>query len=195
MNRGAREQAGSIVTALSVGLLAWAALVSTPCAAADVELPMRKAGLWDVRMGITGGGVPTMVVQHCTDAATDKDLRSLYSPLTRETCDNHDISKTATGYTGTRTCKRDDGTVTDTRFELTGDFQSAYQAHLLSRPPDASPEDAPSSDMTLSAKYLGPCKSGQEPGDIIMMAGMKINIRDVMKMREKVRTERANNSN
>ena len=61
---------------------------------------------------------------------------------------------------------------------------ATYQAHLTSRTQDSSPDDPPSSDQTMIAKYLGPCKSDQQPGDIIMMGGMKINIKDIIKMRE-----------
>jgi hypothetical protein len=123
-----------------------------------------------------------MSMQQCTDAAVDKDLRTIYSPLARETCDMRTVQKTATGYTADRICKKGDDTIT-THIDVTGDYDSAYQAHLTSRTQADSPDDPPSSDLTLSAKYLGPCKDGQVPGDIIMMGGMKINLKDVMRLR------------
>jgi len=149
----------------------------------EVDLPMRKAGLWDMKMRLTGGGAPTMSMQQCTDAATDKELRTIYSPLAKETCDKRTVQKTATDYTVDRICKRGDDTVT-THIDITGNYDSAYQAHLVSRTQDQSPDDPPASDLTLEAKYLGPCKSGQMPGDIIMMGGMKINLKDVLKLRQ-----------
>jgi hypothetical protein len=152
--------------------------------AAEPDLPARKAGLWDMKLHITGGGVPTMAVQHCTDAATDRDLRTLYSPMAKETCANHDVVRTATGYTAKRVCNRDDGTVTTTDVEISGDFQTAYEARLLTRAPDAAPGDPPASDMTMKAKFLGPCKAGQEAGDIIMAGGIKTNVRDLIRMRQ-----------
>lgn len=156
---------------------------ATPGRADDAELPMRKAGLWDVKMRMTGGGVPTMSVQQCTDAATDNDLRTLYSPLAKESCSNRAVRKTATGYTVDRLCKRGDDTIT-MKIEITGDFNSAYEAHLTSRTQADSPDDPPSSDLTLNAKYLGPCKSGQKPGDVVMMGGMTMNVKDILKMRQ-----------
>jgi len=149
----------------------------------DVDLPMRKAGLWDMKMRITGGGIPTMSMQQCTDAATDKDLRTIYSPLAKETCDKRTVRKTAAGYMVDRVCRRGDDTIT-THIDISGDYDSAYQAHIIARTQDESPDDPPSSDLTLDAKYLGPCKSGQAPGDIIMMGGMKINLKDVLKLRQ-----------
>src|ERR1700736_4311977 len=72
----------------------------------DTELPMRKAGLWDMKMRITGGGIPTMSMQQCTDAVTDKDLRTIYSPLAKENCDKRTVQKTAAGYAVDRVCKK-----------------------------------------------------------------------------------------
>jgi hypothetical protein len=172
------------VWVLGLCLFLCVAAIAVPASRADdLDLPMRKAGLWDMKMRITGGGIPTMSMQQCTDAATDKDLRTIYSPLARETCSMRPAQKTAAGYSADRICKKGDDTIT-THIDVTGDYNSAYQAHLTSRTQDDSPEGPPSSDLTLDAKYLGPCKSGQMPGDIIMMGGMKINLKDVMKLRQ-----------
>jgi uncharacterized protein DUF3617 len=172
-------------SAVWISVLSLAVLVATHASsrAEELDLPMRKAGLWDMKMRMTGGGAPTMSMQQCTDASTDKELRTIYSPLAKETCDKRTVQKTATGFTVERVCKRGDDTIT-THIEITGDFDSAYQAHLVSRTQDQSPDDPPLSDLTLEAKFLGPCKSGQVPGDIIMMGGMKINLRDVLKLRQ-----------
>jgi hypothetical protein len=176
-----RSKLRSVLRVSCLGVVVLAAAASSS-RADDVELPMRKAGLWDMKMRITGGGIPTMSMQQCTDAATDKDLRTIYSPLARETCNMRTVQKTAAGYAADRVCKKGDDTIT-THIDVTGDYNSAYQAHLVSRTQDDSPDDPPSSDLTLDAKYLGPCKSGQVPGDIIMMGGMKINLKDVLKLR------------
>jgi hypothetical protein len=172
-------------SAIWISCLSFAVLAATTSIARteELDLPMRKAGLWDLKMRITGGGIPTMSMQQCTDAATDKDLRTVYSPLANEVCDKRTVQKTAAGYAVDRTCKRRDDTIT-THIDISGDYQSAYQAHLVSRTQDESPDDPPSSDLTLDAKYVGPCKSSQMPGDIIMMGGMKINVKDVIKLRQ-----------
>ena len=38
-------------------------------------------------------------------------------------------------------------------------------------------------DMTVEAKWLGACKADQKPGDMIMGNGMKMNIKDMEKMK------------
>jgi len=35
--------------------------------------------------------------------------------------------------------------------------------------------------MTIEAKWAGPCKTNQKPGDIIMANGMKMNVTDMQK--------------
>ena len=36
--------------------------------------------------------------------------------------------------------------------------------------------------MTIAAKWLGPCAAGQKPGDVMMGNGMKMNVLDIQKM-------------
>jgi hypothetical protein len=37
--------------------------------------------------------------------------------------------------------------------------------------------------MTVEAKWLGVCKPGQKPGDIVMSNGFKMNIKDAEKLK------------
>jgi Protein of unknown function (DUF3617) len=177
----------------AVGLIVCAAAAmalaaALPSRADRIELPTRKSGLWDLKLRVTGGGVPTMSMQQCTDPATDKDLRAIYSPLAKETCTKRVVTKTPSGYAVDRVCTSGGDTVT-THIDITGDDQSAYSAHLTSRTQDDQPNGPPSSDMTMDAKYLGPCRGDQQPGDIIMMGGMKINLKEIKKLHEQQRTD------
>jgi hypothetical protein len=36
-----------------------------------VEMPLRKAGLWEMKMVRTGTPMPEATMQHCTDEASD----------------------------------------------------------------------------------------------------------------------------
>ena len=86
--------------------------------AAAVELPVRKAGLWEMKMVRTGGSVPDMTMQHCTDASTDKQMSTSFSPG-KETCAKQDIQKTASGYVSDSICSVAGMTVTS-HAEITG---------------------------------------------------------------------------
>ena len=51
---------------------------------------LRKAGLWELKMVKTGSPMPEMTMQHCTDASTDKQMSTSFSPG-KETCAKQDI--------------------------------------------------------------------------------------------------------
>ena len=60
-------------------------LAVVPATDADaVDLPIRKAGLWEMKMVRTGGSIPDMTMQHCTDASTDKLKWEVYEDDKKE---------------------------------------------------------------------------------------------------------------
>src|SRR6478609_6308174 len=93
-------------------------------AAAD-DLPVRKAGLWEMKVMRAGSPLPEMTMQHCTDETTDKEMSTAFSPMAREVCSRQNIQKTATGYVSDSVCGMAGITVTS-HAEITGDFNSAY---------------------------------------------------------------------
>ena len=93
--------------------------------AAAVELPVRKAGLWEMKMLQTGAPAPEMTMQHCTDETTDKAMSSSFSPASKDMCSKQDIQKTAVGYVTDSVCGIA-GMSIKSHAEITGDFNSAY---------------------------------------------------------------------
>ena len=49
--------------------------------ASTAELPVRKPGLWEIKIKLTGGAAPTAVMRHCTDESTDRQMITLFNPL------------------------------------------------------------------------------------------------------------------
>ena len=149
--------------------------------AAAVELPVRKAGLWEMKMVRTGGSMPDMTMQHCTDATTDKRMSTSFSPG-KETCARQDVQKTATGYVSDSVCSVA-GMTMQSHAEIVGDFNSAYTVKSTSKTeggPSGVPRD---STTTIEAKWLGACKSDQKPGDIVMPGGMKMNVLELDRLK------------
>ena len=66
--------------------------------------------------------------------------------------------------------------------EITGDFNSAYTVKSTSHS-EGGTSGAHDATMIIEAKWLGACKSDQKPGDIIMPGGMKMNIKDMEKLK------------
>jgi hypothetical protein len=157
----------------------------TLAAASDaraVEIPVRKAGLWELKMVKTGSPLPEMTMQHCTDEATDKAMTDAASPMSKDMCSKNDLQKTATGYVSDSVCKVAGMSITS-HSETTGDFNSAYTVKSVSHSeggPSGTPRDT---TTTIEAKWLGACKADQKPGDIVMPGGFKMNVKDAQKLK------------
>ena len=150
-------------------------------AARAVDAPLRKAGLWEMKIVRTGSPMPEMTMQHCTDEASDKAMSTGFAPAANETCSKHDLQKTATGYVSDSVCSVTGMTVTS-HADITGDFNSAYTVKTTSRT-ERAPSPPRDSTMTVEAKWLGACKPDQKPGDIVMPGGYKMNIKDAEKLK------------
>ena len=157
-------------------------VVSAASARAD-DLPVRKAGLWEMKLVTSGSPVPEMTMQHCTDETVDKEMSNNVSPMAKQICAKQEIKKTATGYVSDSECNVA-GVNTTSHAEISGDFNSAYtvksSSHAQGGVAGAAGRD---STMTLQAKWLGACKPDQKPGDIVMPGGFKMNVRDMDKLK------------
>ena len=161
----------------------WTALLAAlpaPGARAD-ELPLRKPGLWEMKIAKTGSVLPEMTMQHCTDETTDKQMSTAFSPVAKETCSKRDISKTATGYVSDSVCGAGGVTMTS-HSDVIGDFNSAYTVKSTAHS-DKGAGGVHDVTTTIEAKWLGPCKPDQKPGDIVMPGGFKMNIKDAEKLK------------
>ena len=56
-----------------------------------VEIPVRKAGLWEMKVIRTGSPLPEMTMQHCTDETADKEMSTGLGPAARDLCSKNDI--------------------------------------------------------------------------------------------------------
>jgi hypothetical protein len=151
-------------------------------AAEAVELPTRKAGLWELKMLRTGSSTPEVTMQHCTDEATDKQMTANFSPMAKQNCSKNDTQQTSTGYITDSVCSFGGSTLTS-HSEITGDFNSGYAMKVTSSS-DKPPAGVPAENVvTLQAKWLGACAADQRPGDIVMPGGFRMNIKDMDKLK------------
>lgn len=151
-------------------------------AAHAIDLPTRKPGLWELKMQRAGAGGDDVSMQHCTDETTDKKMTSAVQPMATESCTKQDIQKTATGYVNDTVCNIA-GMTSKSHAEINGDFNSAYTVKVTTQNENPLPGVPKTANMTLEAKWLGPCKDGQKPGDIVMPGGIKMNIADMEKLK------------
>ena len=165
----------------SILLLVPALFAATAASADPVQLPLRKAGLWDIQMQHEGGQIPSMSVTQCTSEAVDREFTSEFAHTAKQACEKTDIQKTATGYVSDSVCSAAGATV-KTHAETTGDFNSAYTVKVTTHS-EGGRLGTHDNVMTLTAKWTGECKPGQKPGDVIMPGGFKVNLQDMQKLK------------
>lgn len=148
------------------------------------ELPTRRPGLWELKITRVGSSLPQLTMQHCTDASTDREMINTVSPMAKQICTKQDVQKTATGYVSDSVCSIAGASMT-AHSEVTGDFSSAYSVTTTSHV-DKGPATLRDTTTRIEARYLGACKPGQKPGDIVMPGGFKLNVKDAEKLRSLV---------
>jgi hypothetical protein len=162
--------------ALAIGGL----IVATSASA--VELPTRKAGLWELKMTFEGGNVPPQTMQHCVDAQTDKLMNANFGGAGRNSCTQKNVQVNGDTITIDSECLF--GTIKSTSHAVVaGRFDQAYTVKVTSflegGPAKPGQPTRRERHMSIEAKWLGACKPGQRPGDIITSNGMKMNVLDM----------------
>lgn len=151
-----------------------------------LDLPARKAGLWELRMEFDNRNLPAQVMKQCVDAATDKLMNMNFGGSNEQACSKQDVNRTGATITIDSVCTFGP-TTTTSHAVMTGSFDSAYTVDVTSTREGgpAMPGVAPGAPtrMTIAAKWLGACAAGQKPGDVIMANGMTMNVLELQKMR------------
>jgi hypothetical protein len=159
-----------------------------------VDMPKRKSGLWEMKMTSTHGQGGTFAMQQCIDEATDEFMQKQAdsaSTMTskrgnsssKQKCSSQNVRREGNKFMMDSVCQHGKTTAT-THAVATGTFDSSYrmESKTTFEPPMRGMRE---STTIVEAKWLGPCKEGQRPGDVIMPGmpeGMpNINIQDMMK--------------
>ncbi|VTU13161.1 hypothetical protein SRS16CHR_00400 [Variovorax sp. SRS16] len=163
--------------------VAFAAGLSLAGAAFAFDFPARKPGLWEMSMnlGATASKLPVQVTQQCLDAASDKAMREMGEGMSKDRCSKQDMRNEGGKIIVDTVCKMEgpSNTVATTHSVMSGDFNSTYHVESKSSysPPMMGRAEG---SIVIDAKWVGPCKPGQKPGDMIMSNGMKMNLLDKM---------------
>ena len=145
--------------------------------AAYFDAPKRKSGLWEITIS-SGQTKSGHAMQQCIDEKTDDLMRNEMSGQ-KPQCSKNETRKEGDRIVAESVCKVQNSTAT-TRAVFTGRFDSAYKGDIKSTydPPLSGMKD---SSSTIEAKWLGPCKPGQKPGDVVMPGMPNINIEEMKK--------------
>lgn len=174
----------STLTSLRLAATLFALLSTTAASAADLpDMPKRKAGLWQIET--TMAGMPSMgAMQQCIDEKTDNFYRQIGQDMAKD-CSALDIKRDGDRISVRSVCKFGQTTSTSEAV-FSGKFESAYRGEVKTsyNPPLHGMSRA---QMTIAAKWLGACKPGQKPGDMVMPNGMTVNAEQMKQMSQGMR--------
>jgi len=146
-------------------------------AASAADMPKRKPGLWEVNAQMAG--MPSAgPMQQCIDQTTD-DLMQQRASAQKQNCSVIEIKPQGNRVSVHSVCKVQNSTAT-TDAVFVGAFDSAYKGDMLTRfnPPLNGLSE---SKVNIDARWLGPCKPGQKPGDVVMPNVGGMNVNEMMK--------------
>ena len=162
------------LSAIAVALFA-ATPALTPALALD--MPTRKAGLWELKLDFVGRNLPGQTMQQCVDAATDKLMNQAFGGTTKEACSRQDVSNAGGVMTIDSVCKFGPATVT-THSTVSGSFDSAYSVDVESSREGGPPVRGGSRNHTrIAAKWLGRIGSDESPTIAIVFASFRMRRR------------------
>lgn len=145
-------------------------------------LPTRKAGLWEVSIRPEGGAdIAALKVLQCTDRATDALTLMSIAPG-QENCRKPRIERLkAKGYRIRTACYVHEQRV-DTVMDLMGDVTSRYKGRLETQYPGMPSQTPP--PKVFEGRWLGACRPGMRPGDMLLPNGVTVNVVDDRKRAE-----------
>ena len=153
-----------------------------PASAGADDFPQRKSGLWEIQTAITGQAAGNTMKQ-CIDAASDAKMMRMGKDMGKKmgaNCAKNEFRKAESGFIAESDCTID-GRRMGSKTVFSGDFTSQYtgETTITYEPAVLGTSEQ---KMTISARWLGPCEAGQEPGDVILPGGMKMNIYSMEKI-------------
>ena len=127
--------------------------------------PHRKSGLWEIKTTVSNS--PRQFTgQICVDQNSDDLWTEGTKPDDQMTCSKTNTYKEGSSWVSESVCQIESSTAT-TRAVFTGSFDSSYRVESKSTysPPLMGIKEG---TTVMDAKWLGPCKPGQTPGDIVV---------------------------
>ena len=160
------------------------ALLAADSWASAQNYPSRRVGQWELTLTAEDGSAAPQVIQQCVDAESDTLLHTFGGlTIAGTTCTSAQRKDGANLHVDT-VCKVDDKITATLQTVFAGDFNASYTVRATTRV-EGEPAAAktPPRTMLIAAKWLGACKPDQKPGDIMMPGGIKMNIKDMQKLK------------
>jgi hypothetical protein len=142
------------------------------------DYPKLKAGLWEMERAATNPANHPDRMTMCLDDSVQKEMFSMGSGAMQGMCSKHDFKLSGNRGTGDFVCDIG-GSRMRSKSTMVLDGNTGYRTeiHTTYDPPFMGQNE---STTVLTARYVGACKQGQRPGDIVLPNGQTMNMRDAM---------------
>ena len=167
----------SPVLAVSIAGLWFAAGATFDSSAAD--LPVLKSGLWEVTRVSTQQGAAKHLTTMCLDESVQAEMREFSMGVAKDMCTQNERRADGNRMTIKATCKLGPTTMkTESVMVFNGTTSYHTEGSASYDPPFMNLTEVKS---TIDGKWVGPCKAGQVPGDVVTETGQTINMKAMMK--------------
>lgn len=157
---------------------------SSALAFAQSDLPKRKSGLWELKTQTDAAkpGPAGNTMHMCIDQNADQQWMKMGNDRSKDGCSKQDYKVEKDRIVVDSVCKVGQSVATS-HAVFSGKYDSAYRVEAQSTydPPMMGRKE---SKTVIDAKWVGACKAGQRPGDVIMSNGMTMNMNDMMKTKK-----------
>jgi Protein of unknown function (DUF3617) len=156
---------------MNIALLA-CALAALPAAAQD--FPKLKSGQWEMSTTSTkNADLKPNAMTMCTDDAVQKQMMDMGKGMSRDLCSKMDVRHEGGKFVGDSVCMVGQSTMTS-HSVMTTQGDTSYKTVITATydPPLMGMKDG---NTVVEGKYVGPCRDGMQPGDVIGPNGQKFN--------------------
>jgi hypothetical protein len=159
---------------LKASLLLLSCALLVPVASAQ-DYPKLRPGLWELKMSSDRSGDNARSITMCMDESLQSEMYQMGAGAAKGMCSKHDFKRGV----GESVCTVN-GSTMHSKFTMTvnGDLGYRTEVQTTFDPPAAGHS---SMHSTVEARYTGPCKTGQRPGDTTLPNGQTINMREMLK--------------
>lgn len=154
------------------------ALATVMVSAIAADMPKLKPGLWEMTTLNAGTKDRPHKTTVCLDDSVQDQMLKMGLGFTRENCSKHDLKVEGNKIVSDNVCKVMGSTITS---QATMTFSgSSYHTEAKATYDPPLFGNVKASTSVIDAKLTGPCKAGQQPGDVQLDNGQTINMKTFM---------------
>lgn len=162
--------------------LALAALLAAPALAAS-DFPTLKSGQWEMTTTSSNAPANPRKTVVCLDASTQKSLLDMSQGLQKEMCKKMDMRRDGTRYVTESECRIGESTIRS-RGVMTMISDTAYRTEATATFDPPLAKDIRESKTVVDGKFVGACRDGLQPGDMLLPNGQKISLQQMQQLQQ-----------